>query len=36
MKLMKKVFWCSTFLVNDKLFWGQDRLEYAITELTKK
>ena len=26
------VFGAPTFLVNDKLFWGQDRLEYAIDE----
>jgi len=28
----KKVFGAPTFIVNDKLFWGQDRLEYAIDE----
>jgi len=27
------VFGAPTFLVNNKLFWGQDRLEYAIEEL---
>ena len=27
------VFGAPTFLVNNKLFWGQDRLEYAIDEL---
>ena len=26
------VFGAPTFLVNNKLFWGQDRLEYAIVE----
>ncbi len=26
------IFGAPTFLVNDKLFWGQDRLEYAIEE----
>ena len=26
------VFGAPTFLVNKKLFWGQDRLEYAIDE----
>ena len=26
------IFGAPTFLVNDKLFWGQDRLEYAIDE----
>ena len=26
------VFGAPTFLVNNKLFWGQDRLEYAIDE----
>jgi len=29
----KEVFGAPTFIVNDKLFWGQDRLEYAIDEL---
>ena len=28
------VFGAPTFLINNKLFWGQDRLEYAIEELT--
>ena len=27
------VFGAPTFVVNDKLFWGQDRLEYALDEL---
>ena len=27
------VFGAPTFLVNNKLFWGQDRLEYAIEEI---
>ncbi len=26
------VFGAPTFLINDKLFWGQDRLEYALEE----
>ena len=26
------IFGAPTFLVNNKLFWGQDRLEYAIDE----
>jgi len=29
----KEIFGAPTFIVNDKLFWGQDRLEYAIDEL---
>jgi 2-hydroxychromene-2-carboxylate isomerase len=29
----KEVFGAPTFVVNDKIFWGQDRLEYAIEEL---
>ena len=29
----KEVFCAPTFIVNDKLFWGQDRLEYAVDEL---
>ena len=28
----KDIFGAPTFLVNNKLFWGQDRLEYAIDE----
>ena len=26
------VFGAPTFLINDKLFWGQDRLDYALEE----
>jgi len=26
------VFGAPTFIVNNKLFWGQDRLEYALDE----
>ena len=29
----KDVFGAPTFIVNNKIFWGQDRLEYAIDEL---
>ena len=29
----KNVFGAPTFIVNNKLFWGQDRLEYALEEL---
>ena len=29
----KEVFGTPTFLVNNKIFWGQDRLEYALEEL---
>ena len=29
----KEIFGAPTFIVNNKLFWGQDRLEYAIDEL---
>ena len=29
----KEVFVSSTFIVNNKIFWGQDRLEYALEEL---
>ena len=28
----KEVFGTPTFIVNDKIFWGQDRLEYALEE----
>ena len=29
----KEVFGAPTFIVNHKIFWGQDRLEYAVEEL---
>ena len=32
--LKKDVFGTPTFIVNDKIFWGQDRLEYALEELS--
>ena len=28
----KDVFGAPTFIVNDKIFWGQDRLDYALDE----
>ena len=28
----KGIFGAPTFLVNNKIFWGQDRLDYAIEE----
>jgi 2-hydroxychromene-2-carboxylate isomerase len=28
-----EVFGAPTFIVNNKIFWGQDRLEYALEEL---
>ena len=28
----KNIFGAPTFIVNDKIFWGQDRLEYALEE----
>ena len=28
----KKIFGAPTFVYNEKIFWGQDRLEYAIDE----
>ena len=31
----KGVFGAPTFVVKDKLFWGQDRLQYAVTEAIK-
>ena len=33
--LKKGIFGAPTFMVNKKIFWGQDRLSYAIEE-TKK
>ena len=29
----KDIFGAPTFIVNNKMFWGQDRLEYALEEL---
>ena len=29
----KEVFGAPTFIVNNKIFWGQDRLQYALEEL---
>jgi 2-hydroxychromene-2-carboxylate isomerase len=29
----KEVFGAPTFIANNKIFWGQDRLEYAVEEL---
>ena len=29
----KEVFGAPTYIVNNKIFWGQDRLEYALDEL---
>ena len=31
----KEVFGAPTFIVNNKFFWGQDRLEYALDEVKK-
>ena len=31
----KDIFGAPTFVVNNKIFWGQDRLEYALEELYK-
>ena len=28
----KDVFGAPTFVVNEKIFWGQDRLDYALDE----
>ena len=30
----KEVFGAPTFIANNKIFWGQDRLEYALEELS--
>jgi 2-hydroxychromene-2-carboxylate isomerase len=30
----KEVFGTPTFIVNNKVFWGQDRLEYALEEIS--
>ena len=31
----KGVFGAPTFMVNNKIFWGQDRLEFVLKELNK-
>ena len=31
----QEVFGAPTFIVNNKIFWGQDRLEYALEEIKK-
>ena len=33
---MKDIFGAPTFVVNKKIFWGQDRLDYALDEFFKK
>ena len=30
----RKIFGAPTFICNDKIFWGQDRLDYAIEEFS--
>ena len=32
----KDIFGAPTFIVNEKIFWGQDRLVYALDEFFKK
>ena len=32
----KNIFGAPTFIVNKKIFWGQDRLDYALDEFFKK
>jgi 2-hydroxychromene-2-carboxylate isomerase len=31
----KEIFGAPTFIVNNKIFWGQDRLEFALDEYDK-
>jgi len=31
----KEIFGAPTFIVNEKIFWGQDRLEYALDEYNR-
>ncbi len=31
----KGIFGAPTFFVNNKIYWGQDRLEYALAEVKK-
>ena len=35
MPMKKRVFGAPTFIVNNKIFWGQDRLEFALDEYNK-
>ena len=32
---LKGIFGAPTFVVRDKIFWGQDRLEFALNEIKK-
>ena len=32
----KEIFGAPTFVVNNKIFWGQDRLEFALDEYNKQ
>jgi 2-hydroxychromene-2-carboxylate isomerase len=32
---LQQIFGAPTFVVNDKIFWGQDRLEFALDEYNK-
>ena len=32
---VKEIFGAPTFVVNEKIFWGQDRLEYALDEYSR-
>ena len=32
---MKGVFGAPTFIANDKIFWGQDRIEFVLKEANK-
>ena len=31
----KEIFGAPTFVVNGKVFWGQDRLEFALNEYSR-
>ena len=31
----KGIFGAPSFIVNNKIFWGQDRLEFVLSEATK-
>ena len=31
----KEIFGAPTFIINNKIFWGQDRLEFALDEYNK-
>ena len=33
--LQKKIFGAPSFIYKDKVYWGQDRLDYVIDDISK-